>query len=139
MKAQHSILNENTYNIDKISSIIGIVGSSKIVFSKQQKQAFINQAGNQEQASLIKVIIISGCQLLLFIILKGKKWKNDWYPSDMKRIACISLNENGQTDNKLYLEWMRDFFKPETRSYLYEKYSILIVDRHELHVSNKFI
>ncbi len=95
IKAQHGILDEDTYNMDENGYMIGIAGSSKVVFSKYQKQAFINQAGNREWASLIEAIGIPGRLLPLFVILKGKMWKNDWYPSIMEQGVRISLSENG--------------------------------------------
>lgn len=100
-----------TYNIDENGYMMGIAGSSKVVSSKYQIQAFINQAGSQERASLIEAIGTTGYRLPLFVILKGKRWKDDWYPSDMRKDARISLSENGWTDNKLCMEWMRDFKK----------------------------
>ena len=48
IKAKHSILDEDTYNINENRYVIGIAGSSKVVFSKYQKQTFTNQAGNRE-------------------------------------------------------------------------------------------
>ncbi len=42
--------------MDKDGYIMGISGSSKVMFSKYQKQAFINQIRNQELASLIETI-----------------------------------------------------------------------------------
>ena len=48
IKAQHGILDEDTYNMEENSYMMGIAGSSKMVFSKYQKQTFINQAGNRE-------------------------------------------------------------------------------------------
>ena len=50
-----------------------MAGSSKVVFSKYQKQAFTNQAGNRECASLIKAIGTTGYRLSLFVILNGKR------------------------------------------------------------------
>ncbi len=96
--------------------MMGTAGSSKGVFLKYQKQAFINQAGNRERASLIEAIGITGRRLPLFVILNGKRWKDDWYSSDMERGARISLSENGWTDNKLCIEWIRNCFQLETRS-----------------------
>ena len=61
------------YNMDKNRYMMGIARSSKVVFSKYQKQAFIIQAGNRECASLIEAIGITGRRLTLFVILKGKK------------------------------------------------------------------
>lgn len=60
--------------MDKNGYMMGIAGSSKVVFSKYQKQA-----GNREWVSLIEAIGTSGRLLPLFVILKGKKWKGDWY------------------------------------------------------------
>lgn len=89
-----------------------------MVFSKYQKQAFMNQAENREQATLIEVVGTTGHQLLLFVILKDKRWKNDWYPSNMEKDTCISLSENGWTNNKLYMEWMRDCFESAIKTHL---------------------
>ncbi len=108
IKAQHGILDKDAYNIDENSYMMGIAGSSKVVFSKYQKLVFINQAGNREWASFIEAVGITCRQLPLFVILKGKGWKDDWYPSDMERGACISLSENSETDKKLCMEWIRN-------------------------------
>ena len=48
IKTQHGILNKDMYNINENGYMIGVAGSSKVVFLKFQKQVFINQAGNQE-------------------------------------------------------------------------------------------
>lgn len=94
-------MDENGYMMD-------IAESSKIVFSKYQKQAFMNQTRNWEWASFIKAICTNIRWLLLFVILNGKRWKDYRYPSDMEKDAQISLSKNGWTNNKLYMEWMRD-------------------------------
>ena len=73
IKVEYGILDEDIYNMNENGYMIDIVGSSKVVFSKYQKQAFINQAGNRECASLIEAIDITSQRLLLFVILKDKK------------------------------------------------------------------
>ncbi len=70
IKAQHGILDEDTYNMDENGYMMGI---AKVLFSKYQKQAFINQAGNREWASLIEIIGTTGCRLPLLGILKVKR------------------------------------------------------------------
>ncbi len=125
--------------MDENSYIMGIAESFKVVFSKYQKQAFINQAGNQKCSSLIEAIGTTWCRLSLYVILKGRRWKDDWYPSDMKQDARISLSENSWTDNKLCIECIRNCFEPETRSYFRGEYRILIVDGHSSHVSTEFV
>ncbi len=74
---------------------MGIAGSSKVVLLKYQKQTFMNQAENWKWASLIEAIGITGQRLPLFVILKGKKWKDDWYTEELEPGDCISLSENG--------------------------------------------
>ena len=73
MKVQHKIHDEDIYNMDENGYMMGIAESSKVVFSKYQKQAFINQARNQEWVSLIEAISTTGCRLQLFVILEGKR------------------------------------------------------------------
>ena len=51
----------------------------------------------------------------------------------------ISLSENGWTNNKLCMEWMRDCFYSKTKDCLRGDYQMLIVDRYASHVSTKFI
>lgn len=81
--------------MDEHGYMMGIAGSSKVVFLKYQKQAFKNQAGNREEVSFIEAISTTGRWLLLFVILKGKRWKDN--PKDMERGACLSLSEDGWT------------------------------------------
>ena len=73
IKAKHSVLDKNIYNINKKNYIINIDESSKVVFLKYQKQVLIKQAKNREWASFIETIRIFGRQLPLFIIFQGKK------------------------------------------------------------------
>ncbi len=93
--AEHSILDKDTYNMDEKRYMMGITGSFKVVFSKYQKQAFINQPGNREWTSLIEAMSMTGERLPLFVILKGKRWKNDWFTPKLEPGDRISLNENG--------------------------------------------
>ena len=49
--------------MDENRYIIGIAGSSKVIFSKYQKQTLINQSENREWVSLIKAISGTGERL----------------------------------------------------------------------------
>ncbi len=69
--------------------MMSIAGSSKVVFSKDQKQAFINQAGNREWTSLIEAICITCRQLLLFVILKGKIEKTIDIPMILNKVLVL--------------------------------------------------
>ena len=77
--------------------MMGIAESSEVVFSKYQKQPFMNQAGNRECASLIEAIGTNGRRLPLFVILKCKKWKGNWFIPELDPGDRISQSENGWT------------------------------------------
>lgn len=60
IKAKFGILDKNIYNIYKNKYMMGIAESFKVVFSKYQKQAFMNQVKNQKWASFIENISTTG-------------------------------------------------------------------------------
>ena len=47
-KQKHGILDEDIYNIDEKGFMIGGAGSTKVVISKHEKQAFTAESGNRE-------------------------------------------------------------------------------------------
>ena len=124
IKAEYGIFDEDTYNMDKNGYMMGITESSKVVFSKYQKQAFMNQARNRKWASFIEAISTNDRQLPLFVILNCKKWKYNWFIPELEPGDRISLSKKGWTD---------------TRSYLWGQYWLFIVDGYASYVSTKFI
>ena len=78
VKAQYGILDEDTYNMDEKSFMIGVAGNAKVVFSKYEKQAFVKQCGNRDWASLIEAIGFQR-QLSMWCIFKGKVYIDKWY------------------------------------------------------------
>lgn len=56
VKAKFGILDEDTYNMNKKSFMMGIARSAKVVFSKYEKKAFVKQCGNKKWALLIEAI-----------------------------------------------------------------------------------
>lgn len=51
----------------------------------------------------------------------------------------ILLNKNDWTNNKFYIEQLKDCFELATKAKLQEKYWLLIVDKQAFYISNKFI
>lgn len=96
---------------------MNIADNSKVVFLKYQKSIFINQLKNQKFVLFIKIINITNKQLSLFIILKGKKQKNDQFIQKLKSNHCILLKKTGLTNNKLCIKQMKEYFKLFIKSY----------------------
>lgn len=118
MKAKYGILDEDTYNMDEKRFMMGVAGSAKVVLSKYKKQAFVKQCGNREWASLIESIGLRR-RLPMWCIFKEKKYMDEWYNAlESGQGHQISLSDNGWTDNKLGLDWLKTVFEPHTASYL---------------------
>ncbi len=73
IKAEYGILDKDTYNTDENRYMINIAGSSKVIFSKYQKQTFMNQARNRDWASLIEAISTTGQRLAVICYLQRQK------------------------------------------------------------------
>ncbi len=87
----------------------------------------------------MEAMSMTGEHLPLFIIFKRKKCIVDWFTTEIELGDLISLCENGWTDNKLCMEWMKECFELFTRFSLRGEYQLLIVDSHASHMSTKFI
>ena len=68
IKIRYGILDADTYNMDEKGFMLGVAGSAKVVISKYEKQAFVNQVGNREWVTLIEGIGGLGDSLPLYVI-----------------------------------------------------------------------
>ncbi len=73
------------------------------------------------------------------VIFKGKVHLSTWYkdaaiPPDW----VIAVSENGWTNNKLGLTWLRDVFDKHTSQRTVGKYRLLILDGHGSHATPEF-
>lgn len=123
--------------MDEKSFMMGVARSAKVVFSKYEKQAFVQHCGNREWASLIETVGVQR-RLLFWCIFKGKKYIDDWFNA-LEPGNHISLSKNSWTDNKLGLNWLQTCFEPATARHLIGEYQLLIVNGHSSHVSSEFI
>ena len=88
---------------------------------------------------LIESICTTGRSLPLFVIFKGVNKQMAWYDALEDIDTEIATSENGLTDNKLGLDWLKKYFEPATAKYLHGEYRLLIVDDHASHISTEFI
>jgi hypothetical protein len=74
VRTEHSITDDNIYNIDEKGFMMGIMQRSCVLIPIDQKQAFIRQDGNRVCISIIECIKEGDdCQAIpTFIIFKGK-------------------------------------------------------------------
>ena len=78
----------------------------------------MKQCGNREWASFIESIDLE-LQLPIWCIFKGKKYLDKWYSAlEPSQSHHILLSDNGWTNNKLGLDWLKTVFEPNTTSCL---------------------
>jgi hypothetical protein len=87
---------------------------------------------------VIQGVNLYGWVIPLFIIVSSKNHLTSWYrdsllPADW----VISLSLNKWTTNKISLKWIKHFNK-YTSDHTKDTYRLLVLDRHESHVSADF-
>ena len=96
------------------------------------------QPGNREWAIVIHCINSEGWSLPPFILLKGAYHLSNWYTETNLPVDwAIRTTENGWTDNKTGLEWLKHFNR-HTEQRTKGAYRMLVLDGHESHVSAEF-
>src|SRR6266480_6663648 len=140
MIQKYGIACEDIYNFDETGFAIGIAGISRVVTASDRRgKPYQIQPGDREWVTAIESINASGWHLPPMVIFKGKVHLSTWYkdaaiPPDW----VIAVSENGWTNNKLGLTWLRDVFNKHTSQRTVGKYQLLILDGHGSHATPEF-
>jgi hypothetical protein len=138
-KAKYSILDEDTYNFDKSGFMMGVILIGAVVTGSERRgRPKTVQQGDREWANIIASINAMGWAIPPFVIFQGKHHLSAWYkepsiPGDW----VINVSENGWTNNKLRLKWLKHFDE-HTKGRAVGSYRLLILDGHESHNSVNF-
>lgn len=108
---------------------MGKIQPKKIVTTAERRgRPKLVQPGNREWVTMIEAVSAEGQSIPPFIIVKGKKHLRSWYEGSTLPVDwAITLSENGWTNNKLGLDWLKHF-----------NHRLLIIDGHESHHSADF-
>ena len=120
--------------------MIGVISSSIVVTQADQKGRCKKvQSGNKEWATAIACINIEGCDILPFLIVKDAYHLANWYSREdaLPNDWVVKSTYNGWTNNETGLEWIQHFQK-HTIERTRGGYRLLILDRHESHISPAF-
>jgi DDE superfamily endonuclease len=73
------------------------------------------------------------------IIFKGVMHQSTWYENTtLPSNWVIGVSENGWTNDKLGLTWVKDIFNPYTQGRTIRKYRLLVLDGHGSYVTPEF-
>ena len=138
MKAKYGILDDDIYNFDETSFMMGIIHAGMVVTSSDGRKAKLAQPGNREWAIVIGAVNAQGWALPPYIILTAKYHQASWYDeTGIPRDWPIYTTHNGWTDNEAGLDWIKHF-EYHTASRTKGGRRLLILDGHESHHSTPF-
>jgi hypothetical protein len=139
IKAKYGIQDDDSYNFDEAGFMMGQITTQVVVTASERRgRPKLVQPGNREWATLIQGINAKGWAIPPFIILKARRHLSSWYElGDIPHEWIIAISENGWTNNKLGLEWLKHFHE-HTKKKVVGSYRLLIIDGHESHDSLEF-
>ncbi|KAK7571520.1 hypothetical protein V3481_018732 [Fusarium oxysporum f. sp. vasinfectum] len=137
--AKYGIRSGDIWNFDETGFMMGIIMAGMVVTgSERQGRPKSVQPGNREWITVIQAINAEGQSIAPFIIGAGQYHLANWYREcDLPGDWVIATSQNGWTDNKLGLEWLKHFNRSTTNQ-LTGPYRLLILDGHESHHSADF-
>ncbi|KAM5529934.1 transposase [Fusarium oxysporum f. sp. phaseoli] len=137
--AKYGIRSDDIWNFDETGFMMGMISTGKVITSAERRgRPKSVQPGSREWVTVIEAISAEGQSIPPFIIVKGKKHLRSWYEGSSLPVDwAIALSENGWTNNKLGLDWLKHFNK-HTINQSVGSYRLLILDGRESHQSTDF-
>ncbi|KAJ0129784.1 Early endosome antigen 1 [Fusarium oxysporum f. sp. albedinis] len=137
--AKYGIRSDDIWNFDKTGFMMGIIMAGMVITgSERQGRPKSVQPGNREWITIIQAINAEGQSIAPFIIGAGQYHLANWYREcDLPGDWVIATSQNGWTNNKLGLEWLKHFDHSTTNRST-GPYRLLILDGHESHHSADF-
>ncbi|KAH7471320.1 hypothetical protein FOMA001_g13102 [Fusarium oxysporum f. sp. matthiolae] len=137
--AKYGIRSDDIWNFDETGFMMGLIMAGMAVTgSEGQGRPKSVQPGNREWITAIAAINAEGQSIPPFIIGSGQYHLANWYrESNLPPDWVIATSQNGWTNNKLGLEWLKHFDQSTTNRST-GPYRLLILDGHESHHSADF-
>ncbi|KAF7575414.1 hypothetical protein PtrM4_070380 [Pyrenophora tritici-repentis] len=136
-KAKYGICDEDVYNFDETGFMMGKITTQLVVTASERRgRPKTIQPGNREWVTLIAAINAAGWSVPPFLIFAGQYHLSAWY-EDLPRDWAIAVSDNGWTNNKLGVEWLKHF-NAYTKARVVGARRLLVLDGHESHQSLEF-
>ncbi|RKK08368.1 hypothetical protein BFJ68_g17297 [Fusarium oxysporum] len=137
--AKYGITLADIYNFDETGFMMGMIASGMVVTGAERRgRPKSVQPGNREWVTVIQCINAEGWASQPFIVVAGQYHLASWYQeSNLPSDWAIATTQNGWTDNKTGLEWLKHFDR-HTKTRSNGRYRLLILDGHESHHSADF-
>ena len=139
MRAKYGIQDCDFYNFDETGFMMGMIRSGMVVTrSDRVGKPKAIQPGNREWVTAICSVAADGHVVPPFLCVKGRFHLAAWYSGGhIPASWMVKTTQNGWTDNKTGLEWLRHF-EQHTRDRQNGRWRMLVLDGHESHVNAEF-
>jgi hypothetical protein len=144
---EYEIEQSNTYNMDEKGFMIGVLGRSKRVFSKnswvKKSVRAPTQDGNKEWITVLACICADGSALPPSLIYRAKSgairdtWVEDITSGDHS--VHVTSSPTGWTNNDIGLSWLKQVFDRYTKEKCRRSWRLLILDGHGSHITLDFL
>ena len=106
-----AILPENCYNMDETGVMLSMLGSVKVLISKDDLRNYRGTGVKRTIVTAIECISADGRSLLPLVIWPASTHQSNWttYPTPRWHYAH---SENGYNNSKISLEWLTRVFDP---------------------------
>ena len=133
-----AILPENVYNMDETGVMLCMLGSVKVLISKDDPRDYRGAGVKRTMVTAIECISANGRSLLPMIIWPATTHRSNWttFSTPGWHYAC---SESGYTDSKISLEWLKRVFDPQTKEQAKQIPRVLICDGFGTHETLEFL
>jgi hypothetical protein len=146
--SEYYVLPHNTYNMDEKGFMIGVVGRTKQVFSKQlwesKRMTSALQDKSRDWVTVVAMICADGTTLPPVIIYTSANstLQQSWVANIKvaKHQAFFTSSASGWANNKLGLAWLEQIFNHYTKykAHYGKDWRLLILDGHSSHITSSF-
>jgi hypothetical protein len=125
---------ENVYNIDETGIMLYMLGSVKVLISKNDPRDYRGAGVKRTIVTAIECISADGRSLLPMIIWPAVTHRSNWtiFPTLRWHYIC---SESRYTDSKISFEWLKRVFDPQIKGRANQKPRVLIYDGFKTHES----
>ncbi len=140
MIVKYSIHKDNIYNFDETDFQMSIISTAKVITeSDQADRPRTTQLGNCEWVTVIEMICVCSLTISSLIIFKAVMHQVAWYENSLLLYNwSIDVSQNGWTNNKIGLIWLKTVFNKHIKNHSVDQYRLLILDGHSSYVTPEF-
>ena len=127
-----AILPENVYNMDETGIMLSMLGSVKVLVSKDDRRGYRGARVKRTTVTAIECVSADGRCLKPMIIWPASTHRANWTTHDTPGwvYAC---SESGFTDSYISLQWLKCVFDPQTKEGANQKPRVLMWDGFGTH------